>query len=69
MPPICPWFAATLSQDVLVREHDMYMTRKCLSLLETRSKRPMSRRNFAVACPPFGRKIISEIAQLGAHAP
>jgi hypothetical protein len=39
------------------------MTSKYLSLLETRSRSLLSRRSFAVACPPFGLKRVSEIAQ------
>jgi hypothetical protein len=34
-----------------------------LSLIEIEPKSPASRRSFAVARPPFGRKRISEIAQ------
>jgi hypothetical protein len=34
-----------------------------LTLLETRSKSPVSRRSFAAAFPPFGRKRVSENAR------
>jgi hypothetical protein len=69
MPPFCRQFVAAIPQDAHVGEHDMYMTRKYLSLLKTRSKTMVSRRSFAVASPPFGRKRIKSTRAIGAHAP
>ena len=63
MPPFGRQFVATIPQDAHVGEDEMYMTCKYLSLLKTQSKSLVSCRSFAVACPPFGRKRINQIAR------
>jgi hypothetical protein len=63
MSQFCPWFAATESQAAYRPLKSARVVCKHLSLLEIRSKNLVSCHGFALACPPFGRKGVSEIAR------